>query len=678
MSAVLSTAASAAQSPDGLWQDIPYQPAARAPTAQPLPSEYRLVRLDAARLDRLLARLRAGRGGDGGETLLDLPLPDGGFERLRIRPVEVMAPELAARYPRIRTFEGASLDHPDRWARLDWTPLGFHGYLRDGDQAIFVNPRTEGEPDTYLSFFRDRLPSGIDPTRFANDVRLPPNRAPQEAAPPETEARGERGFGNTFRTYRLAVAATGEYTQYHGGTVAKGLAAVTSAINRVDGIYQRELAVKLQLVANNDRIIYTDPGADPYTDNNADLLVYQNIDNLDAVIGNGNYDIGQVFATGAGGVSYKGVVCDDWYKGGGATGNSSPTGDPFWVDYVAHEIGHQFGAEHTYNSTQGSCGGERIADHAYEPGSGSTIMGYAGICGSDNLQSNSDPYFHVASLQDIRRHLDQSGGCAALSPSGNTPPLANAGPGGYVLPISTPFVLSGSGADADGDNLSYAWEEYDLGPAGSPNYPSGTAPLFRSWSPEISPNRYFPRLSDLLAGVVSYGERLPNYGRTLNFMLTVRDGKGGVDYQPIAAPITVTSSAGPFTVNQPTANATYNGGASLNISWNPANTQFAPVACTQVNIALWTPNGSQPLAAGVATIPVRLVAMPDDPALGEFREVEIVRDQELPAQFAGAELLQRCRPLRPRKRRPEAVPGAVHGDFLSREQWFAIWLHRPS
>jgi hypothetical protein len=612
LGAAFSTAASAAHSPDGLWQDSPYPTAARGASSAPLPSEYRLLRLDAAGLEQRL-RLRA-RAPEEGATTLDIPLPDGRFETFRLRPVELMAPELAARYPEIRTFEGESLEDPARWGRFDWTPLGFHGYLRYGTQTLLVNPRTEGEREIYLSFYREHLPLDLDPAAFANDLRIPADRPQGEGRP--LASRGERGFGSQFRTLRLAVAATGEYTLYHGGTVATGLAAVVTAINRVAGIYQQDLAVKLQLVANNDRIIYTDPASDPYTNSVPDLLADQNRTNLDQVIGNANYDIGHVFATSIGGLSYLGVVCNDLFKGGGATGKAAPTGDAFWVDYVAHELGHQFGADHSYNGTQEACGWEREAATAYEPGSGSTIMGYAGICGSDDLQGHSDAYFHTASIQQIQDYLAGSGDCAALSASGNTPPVGNPGVGGYYLPVSTPFYLTGSASDADGDGLTYAWEEYDLGPAGSPNFPSGNAPILRSWSPSANPTRYFPRLDDLFNGTSSYGELLPSYGRSLDFMLTVRDGKGGVDSRRLGTPLSVTASAGPFTVSQPASSTTYIGGAGLDVAWNVANTQLSPVSCAQVNISLWTSGGGYALATGTSNDGAARVALPNEEISG--------------------------------------------------------------
>ncbi|WP_460503759.1 reprolysin-like metallopeptidase, partial [Hymenobacter agri] len=391
-------------------------------------------------------------------------------------------------------------------------------------------------------------------------------------------------------TYRLPVAATAEYTANRGGTVASAQSAILTTVNRVTGVYERELAVRLQLVFNDGRIIYTNATTDPYTNNSPNSLVAQNQSNLTAVLGTANFDIGHVFSTAGGGLAYVGVVCNATYKAQGETGISNPVGDAFDIDYVAHEMGHQFGGNHTFNSSQGSCAGNANPNTAYEPGSGSTIMAYAGICGSDNLQPHTDPYFHVVSYEEIENYLNTTN-CGAVSSTGNNvPSVSLPALGAKTLPVNTPFKLTASGTDADGDALTYCWEEWDLAQNGAP-------PIFRSFLPTASPTRYFPRLSDLLAGTTTFGEALPTATRPLNFRVTVRDAHnglqgvvGGINSSPVLA-LSASSAAGPFVVTVPNTAVTWAAGSTQAVTWNVANTTAAPVSSAVVNIRLSTDGG---------------------------------------------------------------------------------------
>ena len=269
--------------------------------------------------------------------------------------------------------------------------------------------------------------------------------------------------GTELRTYRLANAATGEYTAFHGGTVPLGQAAIVTAVNRVTGIYEVELAVRMILVANNSSLVYTNSGTDPYTNSDASALLSENQGNIDAIIGDANYDVGHVFSTGGGGLAGLGVVGISGQKARGETGSGSPVNDSFYVDYVAHELGHQFGGNHTFNQPDGN----RNAGTAMEPGSGSTIQAYAGLFGPDDLQPNSDPYFHSISFDEMFGYVSTGAGNAAavITATGNNVPTVNAG-NDYTIPAGTPFALSAYGDDADvGDVLTYNWEQRDLGPA---------------------------------------------------------------------------------------------------------------------------------------------------------------------------------------------------------------------
>ncbi|QJX47511.1 T9SS type A sorting domain-containing protein [Hymenobacter taeanensis] len=574
-----------------LWSDTQVPTSARAAT-QPL-SHFRAVNFQLQAVRDVLSTAPAEQkaGARASATVVSLPLPDGTSQRFRIVQTTVMAPALAARYPAIRTYAAQGIDDPAATARLDVSPAGLHAMILAADKTVFIDPAGQNQ-ETHLVFER----RAMNRNAFSFVCATPGTDELDIAASATSQAL--LANGTTLRTYRLALACTGEYATYYGGTKEGALAGMVASVNRVSGIYEQELAIRLVLIPQTDELIYLDPATDPYTNDDGTVMLNQNQKTISTIIGEPNYDIGHVFSTGGGGIAQRPSVCLPTNssftqgKARGVTGLRAPINDAFNIDYVAHEMGHQFGADHTFNSVVGSCGGgNRSAFSAYEPGSGTTIMAYAGICGNDNIQPNSDPYFHSRSIDQIVAHITGAGNCSVNTPTGNTPPVVDAGRN-YAIPVSTPFVLTGSATDANGDALTYSWEQYNIGASGSPNLPAGDAPIFRFFTPTPSPTRTFPRLATLVNNSQIIGELLPSYGRRLIFRLVARDnrvGGGGIDYDSMN--VVVIPSAGPFVVTLPNTPTTLLATAPQQVTWDVANTTAAPINAATVDILLSTDGG---------------------------------------------------------------------------------------
>ncbi len=593
----------------GAWFDD--LPAASLPAREgdweiALPRQFRAVAIEGRALESLLALAPAERSAAArtAPLILSLPYPDGSDRRFRVEDSPILEPELAARFPEIRTFTVQGIDDPTASGRLSLTPLGFHAMVLSASGTLFIDPYRRGDLGYGLSFWKRDATRAPGAPAFHCDVRedaAEPEEGADAAVEPEAvpALAGPRvPSGAQLRTYRLAVAATGEYSvavcNPNPAAVSCALPAIVISVNRVDGIYERELAIRMVLIGNNDQVVYTDGATDPYTNGNGSTMLGQNQTNLNAVIGTANYDIGHVFSTGGGGVANLNVPCTT-SKARGVTGNSSPVGDTFDVDYVAHEMGHQFGGSHTFNGTTGSCGGgNRSANSAYEPGSGTTIMAYAGICGAEDLQPHSDPTFHARSFDQIVAFSTGTTGssCAVTTATGNQPPTVNAG-AAFTIPKQTPFTLTGSATDPDADALTYLWEEFDLGSAAPPNDDvAAVRPIFRSFVPLVVPSRTFPKLSDILNNTATLGESMSTRNRTMTFRMTARDnraGGGGVNFA--ATTVTVNAAAGPFVVTQPNTALTWAGNSSQTVTWDVAGTTASPVSCPNVAIDLSTDGG---------------------------------------------------------------------------------------
>jgi hypothetical protein len=585
----------------GIWKDVSADSASSAGRRTAVPQSYRVISLDTVAFDNVFSRapMVGTAAAQTNPLVVSVPLPDGTTGRFAVYETQIMAPELAAKFPEIKTWSGQGLDEPAATIHIDKTLQGSHAMvLSPTTGRVFIDPYSNADNTTHISYFAKDLRRAPGVPGFNE---LPPVGIPNGARALEMRKlmqanQGlQRTTGTQLRTYRLAVAATGEYTAFHGGTVPLGQAAIVTAVNRVSGIYQAEIAIKLQLVGNNSSLVYTNRDTDPFTDSDAYALIDEVQSVIDSVIGSANYDVGHVFSTGGGGLAQLGVPCQSGFKAQGITGSSAPTGDAFWVDYVAHEMGHQLGGNHTFNSPTGACSGNRSSTTAYEPGSGSTIMAYAGICGADDLQLNSDPYFHSVSFDEIVTYTTIGAGatCGTVTATGNSPPTVTVPTGGFTIPKQTPFALTGSAVDPQSDALTYSWEEYDLGPSITLSATTPSAPFFRSWSATTSPTRTIPRLPNLLSNVQSSAERLPTGSATLTFRLTARDNRatgGGVAYNTIS--FSVTNAAGPFLVSAPDTSVSWQGGSSQTVAWNVANTNLAPVSCPNVAISLSTDGGN--------------------------------------------------------------------------------------
>jgi len=589
----------AAAASSSLWADASASASTLGSPRLIQPGKARIFDLDGAALLAELAALPLASTPLPARPWINLPMPDGSSLSFRIAETAVMAPALAARYPQIRTFSGVSDSDASITGRFDIGPRGFHAQIFTAKGTVFIDPLRRGETRIHQVYYTRDMPS----RRRAPDVvdHALSGFSPRAASSSAISASAVSIAGD-LRTYRLALATTGEYAQFQdpdNATPDKSLvlAELVNVVNRVTGVYEREVGVRLQLIADEDAIIYTDPTLDPYANSSGGLMVNTNTRVLNLAIGSAAYDIGHVVSTGGGGVAGLGVVCSG-SKGAGVTGLPEPIGDAFYIDYVAHEMGHQFGANHTFNSETGACGGgNRNASTAYEPGSGTTIMAYAGICGADDLAPHSDDYFHSVSFDEIVDYTrnDTGNSCAVLSASNNQAPTANAGSGGFTIPRETPFELTAvKSTDADGDKLRYQWEEMDLGAAGSPDSPAATAPLFRSFLPSKSSTRVFPQLSDLLNNQHTIGEVLPTVSRTMNFRLNVRDGQVAPDSGGVASSLlsfAVTDTAGPFKLLTPNTAATYAAGSTVKVTWDVAGTNLAPVSCSTIDVYLSTDGG---------------------------------------------------------------------------------------
>lgn len=575
------------------------------------PALYQAVHLDRAAMSALLRTSAREVEGTAvlqtpGAVKVTLPMPDGTFETFIVVESPVMEQELAEAYPEIKTYLGQGVTNPAATVRMHDTPLGFGAQVMMPDGVVCIDLLSSASDEHFASY------------RVANLGRA--HRftclTAGEDALTALAANGGGGAGaamvarsgGSVKRFRLAVAATGEYTQcYGGGSVPAALAAIVSTVNRVVQVYEQEVSVRLVLVANNDALVFPDAATDPYPDHAtaADLLSL-NTGVINGRIGSTAYDVGHVFSCKPPeGVARISSVCSTFKGNGVSFMNAASPVDPTLVQVVAHEFGHQFGANHSFNGNQGGCAGNRFAARAFEPGSGSTIMAYSGLCAGDNLDgptTNADLYFHSGSFDEIIAVLPQLT-CGLGQATGNRAPVVQPLPS-YVTPANAALRFKGAATDPDGDTLTYSFENRDLGDAGPPDVDDGEGPLFRSLPATLSNIRWYPSLGTILGtSAPLIGEPIPTEERffnPLNYRLTVRDnraGNGAVNTTDGALQLVDFDAA--FTVTTP-ANGANITTATTNVAWLVANTDLAIFGATRVRIRLSADDGQ--------TFPYTLIA----------------------------------------------------------------------
>lgn len=524
------------------------------------------------------------------KTLMYFPVSNGSKEVFEVFEHSVLSKELADKYPEIKSYYGKSVNNPLNTIRFSVDVMGFHGMVDYNNEVSYINP-LENKSKLYHVIKNSEL--DVEPFTCLSVNSKVTGQIKQE----KSDIRRTVNDG-LLRTYRLAVATTGEYSQYHinsagvqNGSDTQKKAAVLSAINtamtQVVAIFERDLSVTMELISNNDEIIFLNANTDGYTNDDSGIMLDENQDILNDIIGFSNYDIGHVFARitgGYSGVGYYRSVCAS-NKAGGVSASSNLINKTF-IDLVSHEMGHQFGADHTFNN---SCSDNRNNTTAVEPGSGTTIMSYAGAC-SPNVALNKSSYFHAVSIAEMWQNITEGNStCGATQAIANSAPTVDGG-SDHTIPGGTPFVLEAVTTNTDGDILTYSWEQTDNQVATMPPLPTSTGgPVFRSREPSNFSTRYFPIASEILNNdLAPTWEVVPTVSRDLNFSILVRDNNvlGGQTARDDVK-IAVDGDSGPFVVtSQTTPNEILSVGEITTITWDVANTNALPVNTSLVDIYL--------------------------------------------------------------------------------------------
>lgn len=553
-------------------------------------------------------------GGNAKPVVISLPTVEGKIEKFAVYSNPVMVKSLADKY-QLGSYVGVGIDDPSKYIRFSTSPTEMQSMIIKNGEFQFIEPIST-DKQTYGVFYKTKR-TGSD-TGFecsTKEKQFNGIKSLKENGKNQLSNVGitSRPAATKYRTYRLAISVTGEYTQYfmtQAGVLANAtddekrapaLVAINNTMTRVNGVFEKEFAIKL-LVQDFPNILYINSANDPYINPNKTNLELQ--ETLTAQVGNDNYDIGHVFnkvdAGGDGDAGGIGVTCTNptnilpLAKGSAYTQNTNPTGDTFDIDYVAHEMGHQLGGNHTFSNLSEGYG------VGVEPGGGTTIMGYAGIT-DDNVQMNSDAYFHYSSINQVLTSLEGKANCGtSASITDNTAPTISPLTA-YNIPKGTAYYLDATAVDAENDSITYNWEEYDSvddnstisGDSGWGYNTQGT--LSRSWIGKTDGRRYFPTLPTVMSGSLTNKtdwETVSYIPRTLHYAVTVRDANALKPLVSSSETTVTVGDDGPFKFNGLTASSVLYNNVSNTIYWEVANTSNAPYNAANVKIDYTADNGT--------------------------------------------------------------------------------------
>ncbi|RRJ92421.1 T9SS C-terminal target domain-containing protein [Paenimyroides tangerinum] len=575
-----------------------------------VPHTYQLFDVNLTELTSKLIIAPDDTTTDSSTTYVNFPDGNGNISSFEIFKSQMLEPELAAQNPNIHNFTGINRKDPSNVIKISITPaFGMHIMGYNGEGTTYYVDTYTTDFNTYIFYKRSNIENSNKSFKClvedTEDHLTSDNQINSENQILSTDSK--------FRRYRFAMACTTEYAAFHVNAAPNNvpqtteaqkkqivLAAMNVTINRLNSIYERDLSIRFVLVANNTNIIFIN--SDNFANDDPEILIDQSQAVITNIIGTPNFDIGHTVSTEGGGLASP-SPCDASSKASGITGVFFPVGDPFDIDYVAHEVGHQFWASHTYNNL---CFGNRNNATAVEPGSGTTIMAYAGIC-APNIQDNSDAYFHQISIQEISEFLQSNwNNCPTIISTANPSPTITSTSGNKTIPNGTPFILTTNATDTNNPNsLTYTWEQMNNNISEQPPLANATTgPNFRSVIPTSNPSRSFPSTATVLAGttnangiVSSTWERLPTVARTMKFATTVRDNNGINGGQTKSAEVNITfANVGPFVITYPnnittTTEPNWSVGQQKTITWNVAGTTANGINTSQVNILMSQDNG---------------------------------------------------------------------------------------